>query len=210
MKTFIAIPCHDMIDTGFVQSLEALQRPGLCSVNFLAGSLVYDARNKLAMKAMECGSDYVLWLDSDMVFNKDLLIRMIAHMENGKDFVSGLCFRRQPPYTPCIYSKARVGLTAADNESEQFDAYPRSKVFQIEACGFAAVMVKTERLKQVAERYGTIFAPMNGYGEDISACLRLRNVGTTLWCDSSVKLGHLGKVVIDEDAFDAFTENTKR
>jgi hypothetical protein len=39
-----------------------------------------------------------------------------------------------------------------------------------------------------------------GFGEDISFCLRVKELGKKMYCDSSVKMGHVGQFVYDEDS----------
>ena len=87
MKIFIAIPSLETVPALFCQSLALLQRAGDTVVGFEVGSLVYEARNKLAREAIRAEADYVLWLDSDMVFAPNLLQRMLkVCQENDIDF----------------------------------------------------------------------------------------------------------------------------
>ena len=73
MKVFIAVPSLDTVPALFCQSLALLQRAGDTMIGFEVGSLVYNARNNLARQAIKAEADWVLWLDSDMVFGPDLL-----------------------------------------------------------------------------------------------------------------------------------------
>ena len=104
MKTLIAIPCMDVMETSFSECLTELLRrhEGEVEVKYLKASLVYDARNQLAKYVRETGGfDYVLWLDSDMTFEPDILDRLLEDIE-GRMAVTGLCFGRRPPFKPCI------------------------------------------------------------------------------------------------------------
>ena len=83
MKTMIAVPCMDQVPTPFCQSLALLKRVGDCTLAMKSGSLIYEARNSLAMQAIQMEADYVLWLDSDMVFQPDTLVRLMDFLENG-------------------------------------------------------------------------------------------------------------------------------
>ena len=73
MKTLIAVPCMDSVPTPFCRSLAMLQKVGDCAISFQVSSLIYTARDNLARKAVDMGADQILWLDSDMVFNPDLM-----------------------------------------------------------------------------------------------------------------------------------------
>jgi hypothetical protein len=76
-KILIAIPSMDYVASGFAGSLATLGKVGDCKISFICSSLVYDARNKLAAQAIELDTDYILWLDSDMTFKPDTLVRLL-------------------------------------------------------------------------------------------------------------------------------------
>ena len=107
MKIMIAVPCMDQVPARFAQSLATLQKVGECVIGFQVGSLVYVARENLAGGAIEMGADYVLWLDSDMVFNPDTLVRLLADKDKG-DIVSGLYYRRVSPFTPVLFKDLSI------------------------------------------------------------------------------------------------------
>ena len=177
MKTLIAIPCMDMVHTLFAKSVMTLQLRDQVEVSFASGSLIYDARNKLAMKAVEEGFDRVLWLDSDMVFEPDLFPKLANRLDEGYSFVSGLYFKRKAPIAPVIYERCDL----VENETHEtipvaktFDDYPKDQLFEIKAAGF---------------------------GEDLAFCYRCQMAGEKMLCDSSIKLKHLGLVEIGEETF---------
>lgn len=199
MKTLIAIPCMDQVAAGFAQSLAVLNRVGDCSVSFIVGSLIYDSRNKLAKQAIEVGADYVLWLDSDMIFQPDTLEKL---MEDDVDIVSGLYFRRVAPFTPVLFKE----LT--ETSWKGYDDYPPS-LFEVQGVGFGCVLMKTEVLLDIATKYGNWFTPVNGYGEDLSFCLRAKTMGYKMFCDPEVKLGHVGHSVVTENFFKAYKGASK-
>lgn len=197
MKTLIAVPCMDMVATPFCQSLTALRRVGDCAAGFMVGSLIYDSRNKLAVQALEMEADYVLWLDSDMVFEPDLMERLYEDLKTGKDFVSGLYFRRSSPFTPVLFSELKTAEDGLNTEWKGYEDYPDG-LFEIAGCGFGAVMHTTDMLFEMADRFQNWFAPINNCGEDIAFCRRASELGYKLWCDSDIKLGHVAHSVISE------------
>ena len=97
MKIFIAIPSMDQVPAQFAQSLATLNKvDGECLVSFQIGSLIYHSRDALARKAIECEADYILWLDSDMVFAPDTLAKLLEDRESGdiiSDYTSAGCIR---------------------------------------------------------------------------------------------------------------------
>lgn len=199
-KILIAIPSGNTLDVDFVKSLLALQPVGSVDIKIEEGSLVYVAREKLAMYAIEEEFDYVLWLDSDMTFKPDLLKRL---MMNDKPVCAGLYFTRRPPYQPAYWHKIRMG-TVEERETVRMVDVPKDELVEIDACGFAAVLTKVDVLSDVYNRYSTMFSPFVGYGEDISFCIRAKNCGYSIWMDSKIPVGHKGMTIITQESYEAF------
>lgn len=205
MKTLICIPCMDMVHTEFMKSLLAMRRVGETKFTISCSSLIYDARNSMARRAVKEGFDRVLWLDSDMSFEPDLMERLSAHLDAGKEFITGLYFTRKAPVRPVIYSECGYYENEKDGGVSPvavwFDEYPRDSVFKVEGAGFGGVMMTTGLIERVAGKFGLPFAPMLGFGEDLSFCGRASEVGAELWCDSTIKMGHVGLGTITEDIY---------
>lgn len=203
MKTFIAIPSMDQVAVQFCQSLAVLNKSGECGIGFKVGSLITESREYLALQAIQSGADYVMWFDSDMTFPPDTLERMQKHMKTY-DIVSGIYFRRTPPYTPVLHKTLDIkedgegGYTATFSDYED---YPQNSIFEVEGIGFGCVMMKTDVLRAVIMEYGTAFAMMGKNGEDCSFSQRVRNLGYHIMCDSSIKCGHVGHLTITEGLF---------
>ena len=205
MKTLIAIPCMDTIEADFVESLLNLRPVGEVEIKLLKASLVYDARNQIVQYAISKGGyDFILWLDSDMTFEPDLMEKLMADIEGAEDgekkmAVTGLCFGRRPPFKPCIYKKLDVqtnGQMVLPVCENWFD-YPRDSVFEIEACGFACLMMRMDMLEAMGI-YGVPFFPVGGLGEDLTFCWRAKKLDMKFHCDSRLKIGHIMRVHVDE------------
>lgn len=200
MRTLIAVPAMDMLSTDFCRSCVGLQLSGEVQWTFSQGSLVYDGRNILADTAVREGFDRVLWLDSDMVFDPYLFRRLSEHLDLGREMISGLYVSRKASIHPVIYKSIR--RDPLENGflpvAEAYSDYPRDSLFPVAGCGFGAVMMTTELLRRLQAAYGLPFTPLPGFGEDLSFCLRVQELGAEMWCDSSIKLGHAGMTVYTE------------
>lgn len=194
MKTLIAIPCMDMVHTDFTRSLLGLQLTGEVQFTFAQSSLIYDARNQLAGVALDGGFDRVLWLDSDMSFGPDLFRRLQQRLDEGREMVSGLYFGRKPPFPPVIYEDLYLSFEERwpTPHADAFETFPEDGIFRVKACGFGCVMMTAELLQRVHEKYGPVFSPASGFGEDLSFCLRAEDLGAEIWCDSGIRPGHVG------------------
>ena len=195
MKTLIAIPCGDFCHTDFLRALLGLEIIGEAQFTFAQGSLVYDARNKLCDIAMEGGFDRVLWLDSDMSFPRDLLRRLSAHIDDGAEIVTGLCVTRKDPIQTTVYSD--IGMR--QDPGEKYPTPYRTPVqnipdapFAVAACGMAAVLMTTDLIRRVHEQFGLPFSPIAGFGEDLSFCIRARELGAKILCEPGPEIGHVG------------------
>lgn len=209
MKYLIAIPCMDMVHTTFMRALLSLERaPGSVQYAISCSSLIYTARNKLLEQAVNGGYDRILWFDSDMDFPPDTMLRLAAELDSGKEFVSGLYFKRRAPVEPVIYSGVGYYHDKLSDGREQVSPvaitmhdYPRDSVFEVEGAGFGCVMHTIDLARRIMEKHGAPFSPILGFGEDLSFCKRAKDVGGKLWCDSRIKLGHIGLGTITEDTY---------
>ena len=201
LKYLIAIPAMDNMPTATVASLVSMKRVGASRFSFLCNSLVYDARNMLVQEAIDTGAGRLLFLDSDMFFAPDLMERLAARMDEGLDFVCGLYFRRKIPTAPCIYRE--VSIIDDVVKTQVYTDYPKNSLFKIAGCGMGAVMMSVKMLKHVQEETDKPFLPYSGaLGEDLSFCHRAHNIlGYDLWCDSSIKVGHVGTMIYTEDYY---------
>lgn len=192
MKLLIAVPSLDYMPAEFVTSLmnlvQRLDRDGVAvDVKILTGTLVYVARDRLAAHAINGDYTHVLWLDADMVFDDELLYDLqFAH----KDFVSGIARSRRWPYASCLFSSL--------DDLERVEVYP-GDTFQVAGCGFACVLMKTDVLKAVKEKFGTCFLPTAELGEDLAFCKRAAAAGYQAWAEPAARLGHIGRLVIYPD-----------
>lgn len=201
MRTLIAIPCMDFVHTEFMLSVLNLRKPEGTEISVSVSSLVYNARNLLAKKAVELGFDRVLWLDSDMKVPVDLMEKLGESLDAGLEMVSALYFTRKPPIKPCIY---KVLGNVKNTEGQEvptaisYKDYPRDSLFEIAGCGFGAVYMTTDLIRRCGVNP---FFPVMGFGEDFTFCLRAREAGARIWCDSTVRAGHCGTAVFDEDSY---------
>lgn len=208
MKVFIAVPCMDTLSAKFAQCLVNLvnhKRDFDVEVGFHIGSLVYDSRNKLAERAINSDADYVLWLDSDMTFVPDTLDMMLDTLKtNNYEMLTGMYFRRRPPFTPTLFEELRILPTGT--VVKEFDDIPDA-IFEVAGCGFGCVLMSRNVLWNVFCQNGNMFSPINGVGEDLSFCWRARRCGHKIYCDPTIALGHEIRTTITKSNRGIFNGN---
>ena len=192
-KLLIAVPCMDYVHVDFMNSLlnlcQHLQHEGICyKAEIQSGTLIYFARNRLANKAVCENFTHILFLDSDMVFDESI-VETMRFMD--KDMVCGAFQSRRQPYGSCIFTSLNPVRRV-----KEYGMVP----FQVEGCGMACTMISTEIIKEVQSRYGNPFDPEQiegiNFGEDTAFCWRARKCGYEIWCDPTVRIGHIAHVPI--------------
>jgi GT2 family glycosyltransferase len=201
MKILIGIPCMETLPVDFVNCLLRLKKPVGSEIMTVPLSLVYVARETIIGYAIQNNFDYVMFIDSDMIFQSDSLQRLI---DANKDIVSGLAFMRKPPYNPCIYSKLKLG-EGTEIICETAKTYGKG-IQEIEGVGAAFCLVKTKVFKDIYEKRQQCFFPIMGYGEDLAFCLRARSCGYKIYVDTDNKIGHIGQIICTESTYKAWNE----
>ena len=212
-KILIAVPCMDMLPAQFAHSLATLTSYGIedtaISVWFNLGSLIYTSRDQIAKKALLDEAYLIMWFDSDMVFNSDTLIRMLKLIDEGNDMVTGIYYRRTPPFSPVAFKTMDLNEDGTAFDWTEFDEIP-SEPFEVGACGFGCVLMKTEIFVSVFAKFGQMFTPIANCGEDIAFCWRARQCGYKILADPSIGLGHVGYTIITKDFFNTYQSQLKR
>ena len=192
MKLMVAVPTTDYVHAEFMKSLvgltKKLAKDGVdFDVQIIGGTLVYWARNRLARRAVEGGYTHVLWLDSDMTFGPNIVDDLLWC---GKDMVCGVFVSRRPPYGPCVYTSIEDPENMV--KVENFGTEP----FRVDGCGFATVLTAVSLLDAVQTHFGPCFQPTEKYGEDIAFCDRVKQLGREIWCEPTVRPGHISHMPV--------------
>ena len=203
MRLLIAIPCMDTVRFEFAESLanlcKHLSNIGVdYDLEWHATSLIYLAREELANKAINDKYEYVLWLDSDMVFVPDHfdLLRSLK-----TDFATGIYRSRRSPY-------AHVIKDIKDPMSRQ-RVIP-DEPFEVAACGFGFVLMKTEVLYKVRANFMTTFTPTPSSGEDYAFCERWLKMGNKIIAHPDVRPDHIAYVRLRGDDATKLVEYVER
>lgn len=207
-KILIAVPCMDSTPVEFTHSLASLNKIGECVLAMRSGSLVYTSREGLAAEAIRRGADYIMWLDSDIMFGADTLQRLFDDIQKAGDGVimTGVYYRRQTPFSPVVYSKLEIDKDRAT--WQEIEDVP-DDLFEVAGCGFGCVLAPTSAFVDVMAKFGTMFNPIGGTGEDLAFCWRARQCGWRFIADPSIWLGHVSKQVISANYWQEYKQYKK-
>lgn len=134
--------------------------------------------------------DYMMITDVDLRFPADGIHTLIL---DDKDIVSGFYIKRSKKADPTMgYCIPEKGIKLADDypDNKLFDNYKGYKL--VLPTGF--ILIKRDVL--IAMRHPRFdYLPMYNVriGTDWSFCLRAAELGFGVWCDSRVKLSHIGE-----------------
>jgi hypothetical protein len=198
-KLAVLVPCRDMLHSAFSKCLIELVK--LNTMNGIDTHVVYDAstvlltqRERLAMEAQEIGAEYMLWLDSDMVFPATTAMRLIAHKE---DIVAANYVRRQPPFKGVAYE------TIGDWENP-LPYKPQSDLAEVAGIGMGCMLMKTSILKEMPQPWFEFqWTPesKDHLGEDMILCQKMSALGHKIKVDTqlSMEIRHLGTMAFGPD-----------
>lgn len=186
------MPCVKEIPTKTVISLLQTVQKGVVDPMIVEGSLVYDSRDAIAKYAAENDYDYVLYVDSDMVFSSEDLKKLVAH---DTDIVSGLYVTRRGENKNVAYKEIITRRRFPNRAPALIEDKTLAGYGPVAAYGFGFCLIKVKAMKNMLKHYKSLFEPKWGVGEDIAFCIRARKCGYKLYIDRDVKIGHIGEVV---------------
>ena len=186
-KIMIGIPTASaMLHRKFVQSLMQLGYPPHAEVdiNILEGYQLPFARNRIVQNVIEKNFDYLLFIDADMVFPPDLLLRLLKH---DVPIVNALAFRRIRPHYPCIFSWNK-------KEGSYETAEYSTGLLEVDATGMPAILIKTEVFKKMKQPW--YYYRDHLFSSDLTFCENARKAGYKILIDTDLKIGHIGEEVV--------------
>lgn len=192
------MPTMGSVPTNVVRSIISLtKKHPEYTYAFSENSLVYDARNGMADIAITYGFDYLMFIDSDIVFREDAVDKLIEH---NADVCTGVYYSRRDDHEPLIFSEIKPRtLFHKAKLTKVKEVLPYQ---QIEACGMGFCLIKTDVLKKIKKRHKTPFEPIKGMGEDYSFCYKCKKHGIKIYADGDITLFHIGKKEYGKEDYD--------
>jgi len=145
------------------------------------------SRSDAVKTAQQIEAESLLFIDSDMEFQPDLYERLKAV---PGDIVCGLFWQRRVPSFPtiCIKKKAPDGTDLLETIT------PDGTVQDIDSCGMAATLIRKPVLDWA--QYPA-FQHLGAISEDFVFCLRAKDAGFAIRCDTSIQVAHRGDIAFN-------------
>jgi len=152
------------------------------------GSVIPKLRNEAVKKAMEYNCSHLLFIDSDMVFDKDYLEKLL---NLDRDIVGGLCVVRQEPFAPVVKKIDDDGIYRVYHGLE--DGRFRSDA---DAIGTAFMLIKIGVFNKIKPPWFAMPPFGEGViGEDMYFCKLAKEAGYDICIDPQMIVGHVGDYV---------------
>jgi hypothetical protein len=172
-------------------------------LDYHAGCYVHYNRNVLLDNALKSDSTHLMFIDTDIAFPRDGIPQLLAHK---KPIVGGAYNLRKKPEMDDRGPVAVTTVKPLEGAPREMD---RSKPFECRGLPTGFMLIELDVLRNLPEkpdfmggRDGTVegtprkwfdFGNYAGFvGEDIYFCDFLRKQGVPIWCDPTIKLGHVG------------------
>jgi hypothetical protein len=195
VRIAILVPTHDYVPALFAYDLAHLQAQTVAAfppdagvevgLYFEVGTYTHKARESLLRQAVEDGAHYALFVDSDMRFPPDALLRLLEH---GEAVVGANYSRRTFP----------ADFVALKSPTEKLVTGPKSKgLEEVYALGLGLCLLETAALGRLPEgRWFWFDEAEDGQdiGEDVYFFRQLRAAGLTPYADHDLSklCGHIG------------------
>lgn len=202
-RLIVNVPTHEMVPYQFAFDLANMIGYTAAMVgdkldivtNVVPGTYVHKARQQLVSGALEIGCNWMLWVDSDMRFPKDALLRLMQH---NVDVVGVNYATRQMP--PRYVAIKRVSADAKDQKGALCPTRPESTgLEEVEALGFGLVLMKASITENMPKDepwfwFGWDFEKGLHVGEDVWFCRLARKGGAKIFVDHdlSKEIAHCG------------------
>lgn len=188
----ILVPTKDTVYSHFTYSLcnliKTTTQMGIeTHLFFDSSTILINQREHLIDQAIEVNAEWVLWLDSDMMFPSSTLLRLLAHNE---DIVACNYMKRSFPFKTVAYTDTTDWETWIPLKN-------MDQLVVAEATGMGCTLMKTEIFKKLQKPYFEYtYQPKtkDWGGEDFTLFKKFNNLGYELKIDMNLssEIYHIG------------------
>lgn len=217
-KTIILVPVGSHIEPACDESLRQLEKDGIKVYRKYGFSAIDQGRCVMAQQAIDEDYEHLFWIDSDISFHPTDVYKIINRNINTKGAY---------PFTTGAYTvKGWPALTTKfHDEFEQILFGRHGGLYEVEYAATGFMYTHVSVYENIKLQYGlnpvriwggqyTVhpwFLPMiigdEYVGEDFAFCHRAKQSGITIFCDTTVRLAHIGRYSY---SFDFLTKDVSK
>jgi len=147
------------------------------------GYTIAENRNCLAARAIRSGATHMMFIDDDMVFPEDTIMRLLAH---NKDIMGVKYQPRQ------VSSNHATGMFKTNIEPDQI---PTDRIYPCDGVGTGIMLINLDVFKKIERPWFDFITHEVGMiitGEDFYFCYKAKDAGCEVWADPTLQIGHIG------------------
>lgn len=192
----ILVPVAHSIEPSVDESLRKLESFGYTVRRKYGFSAIDQGRCAMAQEALDDGFEHIVWIDADVAFWPYDVEKVVR---SGLKFVSA-------PYSvkgwPALTTEFVDKKVLLGEKGGLYEVVYAATGFMYTHRSVYDAIVSNEKMKRVKiwggqyEVYPYFYPILHNdeyLGEDFAFCHRLRKAGITLYCDTTIRLAHIGK-----------------
>lgn len=191
--------CQSLLEMSIYDLMTSRHLAGVFGVR--SGALLASARNSVAQQFLDAdAADWLLFIDSDMTFERDALEHLFQHADPETcPIIGGLCYGLdfvEGPF-PVVYNL--VDTPDGPMTHRPSHLVQHTGLLKVDATGSAFLMIHKSVLLAIQERGFSKAYPWfqetelgggHPVGEDIAFCLRARTLGFPIVVNLDLRIGH--------------------
>ena len=206
MKILLAVPTFESIYPDTYKSIYDLDKAGHeCLFEFVRGYDCATARNKIAQKALDLNTDYVLMVDNDVSLPKDALVNLLddvkdvclgyyAHRDSDNIYRGRTCVCKREMDDGTLYYNYPLESEYTARELHELRDSGTYKL-QIHGGGMGCALIRADVFRKIAYPwYDWVNYNDKNRGmlsEDLYFCEKCRKHGIPIYTDTRVGCGHM-------------------
>lgn len=215
MRITIAIVTNRQVQPKTLRSLlELVHNNKHHDLDFVVATEGYttaQGRIYCVIQAQKNQSDYLLYVDDDMILPNDSIDRLLAH---NKEIIGVNSYSRTLPLSSTVMMMDEKGEYKDPSKNTEFAMKVPEELFEVLAVGTGVALIKMEVFETINKPWFKFDIHRDGYmiqGEDAWFCSQARKEGYKIWCDGSLEIGHIGSYIYQkpEEELSTFIKITK-
>jgi hypothetical protein len=190
-RVLIGLPMEDSVKAEFFKSffgaVNLLPEEGSFLLKLIKWRNIVTARNETVQDMLEGDFTHLFFMDSDMEFPENALARLLAH---DKDIVGGIYPIKLPPYN------TTAGFRDPGKNWKSIMPAPGEGLMKVDMVATGCMLIKRRVFELMDWPYFQyVKAPDSTQHlttEDNYFCMQAQKLGIEIFCDASVRCGHVG------------------
>lgn len=209
MKITIAVVTNRQVQPKTLQSLLELVHHSKHDLHFVVATEGYttaQGRIYCVVQAQKNESDWILYVDDDMILEKDALDRLLAHK---KEIVGVNAYSRALPLSSTVGLMDKDGKYLEPEKHTEWEMRIPEGLFECFSIGTGVLLIDMKVFNAIAKPWFKFDMHEEGYmkqGEDSWFCTEAKKKGYKIYCDPTLKIGHIGSYIYQrpEEDFTTF------